>query len=436
MQRLSGLADDALLESLHALVGSHRRVMADLIAHLSEVDARRLQADKGFSSLFGYCVERLGFSEDEACRRIEAARLMRRFPEIFSLLQGGAISLTTLGLLKHHLTIENHRDLLAGISGSTVRQAKEWLAARFPVADVPQSIRKLPVRAVEFGSPQSSAAAASATDSGNTAESLVATDRLTGDAGPFPACKAMAAAGTVAARSASVDAVAFQAASAPADAVAFAAPSASADAVALPASSATADASARSAAALPAPKRVIVEPLSRDRFLVKFTASRVMREKLALACDLMRHANPAGDLSVVFERALELLVADLEKRKQGRTKRPRGEVRAGLANSDEALSRTNGHSNAAISRAARREVVARHGWRCSFVAEDGKRCDARAFVEFDHETPKGLGGTSQPENLRLLCRAHNRLAAERVYGRAHVATAIERARGKGGEWAR
>jgi len=38
----------------------------------------------------------------------------------------------------------------------------------------------------------------------------------------------------------------------------------------------------------------------------------------------MRHANPGGDLSVVFERALDLLVADLEKRKQGRTKRPQG----------------------------------------------------------------------------------------------------------------
>ena len=83
MQRLSTLADDALLERLHILVGSHRRVTADLIAHLSEVDARRLHVNRGFSSLFGYCLERLGFSEDEACRRIEAARLARKFPQIF-----------------------------------------------------------------------------------------------------------------------------------------------------------------------------------------------------------------------------------------------------------------------------------------------------------------------------------------------------------------
>jgi hypothetical protein len=126
MRRLATIADDALLERLHVLVGSHRRVTADLIAHLSEVDARRLHVGRGFSSLFGYCVECLGFSEDEACRRIDAARLVRKFPEIYSLLEGGLVSLTVLGLLKHHLTAGNHRELFAGVSRSSVRQAKEW----------------------------------------------------------------------------------------------------------------------------------------------------------------------------------------------------------------------------------------------------------------------------------------------------------------------
>jgi hypothetical protein len=81
-------------------------------------------------------------------------------------------------------------------------------------------------------------------------------------------------------------------------------------------------------------------------------------------------------------------------------------------------------------------VVERDGWRCSFVAEDGRRCDARAFVEFDHETPRGLGGSSQAENLRLLCRAHNRLVAERIYGKAYISQAIGRARATRGEWTR
>jgi hypothetical protein len=156
--------------------------------------------------------------------------------------------------------------------------------------------------------------------------------------------------------------------------------------------------------------------LSQDRFVVKFTASRAMKEKLEVARDLMRHANPQGDLAVVLERAIDLLVDELQKKRQGRTSRPQKKPRQAL--------------DTTVTRAARREVVARDGWRCSFVADDGRRCDARGFLEFDHETPKGRGGNSRARNLRVLCRAHNRLAAERVYGKAHVALAMSISRTK------
>jgi hypothetical protein len=159
--------------------------------------------------------------------------------------------------------------------------------------------------------------------------------------------------------------------------------------------------------------RARVEPLSSDRFLVKLTASRALRDKLELARDLMRHANPGGDLSVILERAVDLLIAELEKKRKGKTPRPRLVARPAL--------------DTQVTRSAHREVVARDGWRCSFVANDGRRCDARAFLEFDHETPKGRGGGSQPDNLRLLCRAHNRLEAERLYGKKHIARAISMA---------
>ena len=47
-------------------------------------------------------------------------------------------------------------------------------------------------------------------------------------------------------------------------------------------------------------------------------------------------------------------------------------------------------------------------------------CDATAFLELDHIIPRGLGGGTEPENLRVRCRAHNRLWAEQVFGRAHI----------------
>jgi hypothetical protein len=152
---------------------------------------------------------------------------------------------------------------------------------------------------------------------------------------------------------------------------------------------------------------------------VKFTASRDLRDKLEVARDLMRHANPEGDLAVVLERALDLLVAELQRKRQGRTRQPQKKPRPA--------------KDTQVTRAARREVVARDGWRCAFVAEEGRRCDARGFLEFDHGAPKGCGGSSEATNLRVLCRAHNRLAAERVYGKAHMSRAIAASRSKTGK---
>jgi hypothetical protein len=51
------------------LVGRHRTVTANLIAHLAEIYSRKLHVVKGFSYLGDYCVAVLGMSEDEANRR-------------------------------------------------------------------------------------------------------------------------------------------------------------------------------------------------------------------------------------------------------------------------------------------------------------------------------------------------------------------------------
>jgi 5-methylcytosine-specific restriction endonuclease McrA len=392
MQRLSSMSNDALLHRLDVIVGSHRRVTADLLLHLGEVDARRLHVEKGFSSLFGYCLTQLCFSEDEACRRIETARLARRFPAIYPLLSAGSVSLTVLGLLKPHLTDDNHEELLAGVSGSSVRSAKEWLAARFPAPDVPSSIRKLPERrtgpAMLMPLP---------------AEALPAMASGPGQNTSAPTLRTESPASARARREPPQTYVQMQA-----DPL-----SAHTESPLAHTESPLAHEPAESQPAPPharTPARARVEPLSGDRFLVKFTASRAMREKLEVASDLMRHANPNGEITLVLERALDLLIVELEKTKQGRTTRPRGARHA--------------KKDTRVTRAVRREVVARDGWRCSFVANDGHACDARGFLEFDHRLPKARGGTCRPENLRLLCRAHNRLAAERAYGEKHVSRAI------------
>ncbi len=53
------------------------------------------------------------------------------------------------------------------------------------------------------------------------------------------------------------------------------------------------------------------------------------------------------------------------------------------------------------------------------------RCTARVGLEIDHIEPVGKGGSSGEENLRVLCRGHKLLAAEREFGEEFIREKIE-----------
>jgi 5-methylcytosine-specific restriction endonuclease McrA len=122
--------------------------------------------------------------------------------------------------------------------------------------------------------------------------------------------------------------------------------------------------------------RARVEQLSEARFRVEFTASAELREKLELCRDLMSHANPSRDLAVVIERAVDSLLVHLEKKRLARARRPRAEKAARKAKSRR------------ITNAVRRRVFERDGLRCTYVSPDGRRCEARSFLELDHVDPR------------------------------------------------
>src|SRR5262245_44567452 len=86
---LSGLSNETLLRDLHALVARDRITTAQLLAHLAEVDARRLYAPAGYPSMHTFCVGEFHFSEEAAFKRIHAARAARCFPEIFAAVADG-----------------------------------------------------------------------------------------------------------------------------------------------------------------------------------------------------------------------------------------------------------------------------------------------------------------------------------------------------------
>ena len=59
--------------------------------------------------------------------------------------------------------------------------------------------------------------------------------------------------------------------------------------------------------------------------------------------------------------------------------------------------------------AVKREVWRRDQGCCSYVdPHSGRRCGSRYRLEIDHVVPFALGGTTEPGNLRIRCRAHHR----------------------------
>jgi hypothetical protein len=149
----------------------------------------------------------------------------------------------------------------------------------------------------------------------------------------------------------------------------------------------------------PAP---VVTPLAPEWYKVQLTIDRETHDKLRRVQGLMRHVNPTGDAAVIFDRALTLLLEDLERRKVAATTRPRA-ARAASAGSRH------------IPASVKREVWARDGGQCTFVGVD-RRCAERGFLEFHHVEPFAQGGATTAANLQLRCRAHHAHEAEVAFG--------------------
>jgi len=161
----------------------------------------------------------------------------------------------------------------------------------------------------------------------------------------------------------------------------------------------------QSAAATPAPqlRAAVVTPLAPDRYKLQVTLTRETREKLRHAQALARHTLPDADVGSILNRALTLLIDDLERRRFARAASPRPSAREST------------QSGRHIPAAVRRAVWQRDEGRCGFIGRTG-RCRETAFLEFHHVTPYTEGGAATADNIQLRCRAHNQYEARLFFG--------------------
>jgi hypothetical protein len=69
-----------------------------------------------------------------------------------------------------------------------------------------------------------------------------------------------------------------------------------------------------------------------------------------------------------------------------------------------------------ISKDVKNEIIIRSEHRCEHISHNGKRCEERRNLEFDHIQPFALNGNRSVENIRLLCRGHNQRRSIKTFG--------------------
>ena len=307
-QQLNELSNQDLFSRLKTLRSEENRAVADIVLYLAEVDKRGIYRDAGFSSLFAFCTERLGYSEAGAGRRVRAARCLAKSPEIYSQLKNGTITLCSLSEVAPVFTSENQELVLAAIQGVSKREA--------------QAI------AQSFGAPRP------AKRSTIRAKKVLVTPPVEefkgGEATP---------------------------------------------------------------------------PVTEPRYSFSFEVSQEVMDLYAEARELIGHSKPEE----VFERALRSFIA--QKKRAPRVTPPRVIVKQDKPATPKSR---------AVPLNTRRAVLQRDNYQCSYCAADGTRCRERVGLEIDHIKPYALGGTHEVENLRVLCKAHNALFSEQVFGRDFI----------------
>ncbi|HYM79853.1 MAG TPA: hypothetical protein VEY91_00410 [Candidatus Limnocylindria bacterium] len=126
-----------------AIVDRDRATTAVLLAHIAEVDDRRLYLPAAFPSMHAHCVHELRLSEEAAFKRIRAARTARQFPAIFDAVADGRLHLSAVVMLTPHLTAENADELMTAAAHKTKSELEQLLAQRFSQPELAAQVQAI-----------------------------------------------------------------------------------------------------------------------------------------------------------------------------------------------------------------------------------------------------------------------------------------------------
>ncbi len=167
----------------------------------------------------------------------------------------------------------------------------------------------------------------------------------------------------------------------------------------------------------PAPQKEILRPKSDGETRLHLTLNAEQMQKLKRVAELLSHKLDGNSYAGLIEAMADLVIAQKDplakvvksrSKKHCDTKQDRSGVKKALS------------VRKAIAPSVRNSIYRRDQGCCQFESANGMKCLSRSFTQIDHIIPYALGGSNEPDNLRLLCRAHNLLMAEKVFGREKI----------------
>ena len=361
-----------LRDSLKLLLRKEQAAMADFLVALAEFDARRGWEALGHASLFAFLHVELRLSNSAAFYRMNAARLLQRFPDLVAPLGDGRLCLSTTAELAKVLTEENQAQVTPRFFGLSAREAQELVAELQP-RPVPATrvvVTRVEAPSVPFRSDQ-------------VAPPLPLSGPCTALSLPLLAAGPQAHPNVV------------------------------------PLTQLLTSEVANGGGERPQSQRDDVEPLTADLRRLHITVSRQLLKKLEAAQTGLSHAIPGATLEQVIDTAVDLLL-ETQAGARGLVKRPRAVDPTPTAPPTPRATEPPPHrrtgARAAITAAVRRAVWQRDAGRCCWPLDGGGVCGSTHRLELDHIVPCAEWGGETEANLRLTCAHHNGLAARQVFG--------------------
>jgi HNH endonuclease len=135
--------------------------------------------------------------------------------------------------------------------------------------------------------------------------------------------------------------------------------------------------------------------LSEDRYLLRLSLTN--EEKALL--DRVKELTKENSLEATFTKVLTDFIKHHDPIEKAKRAKP-----------SHSLKRATHH----IPAASQHEVTTRDNAQCTFVAEGGRRCDAKRYLQVHHLRHREHGGGHEATNLQTLCFRHHRYVHAQV----------------------